>query len=100
MDRRNMSLENFHGPSQESNAEAPVLWRSTSTNCATACPLSFIPCSHLVHVVVGVVIIVVAVVVGEGGEGGGGGGSSSSSSSSSVLGEFNSPCIFPHSFGW
>jgi hypothetical protein len=39
MDRRNMSLEDFRGPYQESNAEAAVLWRSTSSNCATAHPL-------------------------------------------------------------
>ena len=32
--RRNRSLENFQGPYRESNPLPPVLWRSTSTNCA------------------------------------------------------------------
>jgi hypothetical protein len=33
--------KNFHGPYRESNPEPPVLWRSASTNCATARPLNF-----------------------------------------------------------
>ena len=35
-DRRQRSLENFQGPYRESNSQPPVLWHSTSTNCATA----------------------------------------------------------------
>jgi hypothetical protein len=32
--RRNRSLENFQGPYREPNPLPPVLWRSTSINCA------------------------------------------------------------------
>ena len=35
-DRRNRLLENLQGPYLESNTKLPILWCTTSTNCATS----------------------------------------------------------------
>jgi hypothetical protein len=44
--QKKRSLENFHGPYLESSTKPPVLWRSTSTNCATPRPLVPSECNH------------------------------------------------------
>jgi hypothetical protein len=37
-DGKSTRLENFQGSCREMNSKSPVLWHSTSTNCATAGP--------------------------------------------------------------
>jgi len=40
-DGKNISLENFQAPCQNSNPEPPTFWRSVSVNCGSARPIPF-----------------------------------------------------------